>query len=276
MIPPVVKIHGGKGRIWGWIVSNLPSDYAKYAFVEPFGGAASVMLNKEKSVNLEVYNDLDEPLYNIFYQAKRDPGGLCHGLDSVQYSKESFEYAATYKTVYGTTIGVQGAVNEIVRRRMSRGGLGKNFSWSDRLRGGKPGDVNAWENFKKSMPQFCSRVRDWSVFCKDGLEIMATYDISDVIIYADPGYLMEKRTAKKVYDIEKIQDRTNQEDIDFHTKIAELANVSKAKVIISGYPSDLYDRLLYKHWRSVEKDVPNNSGQGKTKQRRVEKLWMNY
>lgn len=41
---------------------------------------------------------------------------------------------------------VELGAHEYIVRNMSRGRLGKDFAWSERLRGGKPGDVNAYEN----------------------------------------------------------------------------------------------------------------------------------
>jgi hypothetical protein len=46
-------------------------------------------------------------------------------------------------------------------------------------------------------------------------------------------------------------------------------------VILSAYPSALYDRL-YAGWQRVEFDLPNNSAGGSVKARETEVLWLNY
>jgi hypothetical protein len=55
---------------------------------------------------------------------------------------------------------VDRAVQFLVRRRFSRGGLGTSFAWSDCERGGRPGDENAWLTFReKELPKIIKRAQ---------------------------------------------------------------------------------------------------------------------
>jgi len=52
----LLRYFGGKWAIAPWVLAHLP---AHRIYVEPFGGAASILLRKPRS-RIEVYNDLDE------------------------------------------------------------------------------------------------------------------------------------------------------------------------------------------------------------------------
>jgi len=58
----LLRYFGGKWAIAPWVLSHLPPHRI---YVEPFGGAASILLRKPRS-RIEVYNDLDEEIVGIF------------------------------------------------------------------------------------------------------------------------------------------------------------------------------------------------------------------
>lgn len=232
-------------------------------YVETHGGAASVLMNKKRSPN-EVYNELDKPTYNIFWSLATHKDEFIDKIRSLEYSEQVFKWAKGYNFKMHSW---QHGVAELVRRRMSRGGMGTHFAWSERLRGGRPGDVNAWETFKDLLPIIAQRLEPVVLSCGDAEKCINSFDGPNTLFYIDPPYLPETRTATEVY----CQEMTRAQHISLATV---LYNV-KGKVILSGYDSSLY-KELYRDWRKVEKTVANNSAQTKTKSLRIECLWMNY
>lgn len=65
---PALRYHGGKFRLAPWVMQFFPPHLA---YVEPFGGAASILLQKQP-VAAECYNDLDDRIVN-FFRVLRDP-----------------------------------------------------------------------------------------------------------------------------------------------------------------------------------------------------------
>jgi DNA adenine methylase len=260
---PVVKIHGGKYYLSDLIIRNFPIGYENMTYVEGFGGAASVLLNKKRSVR-EIYSDLHAPTANMFHVLVSQPNQLVETIRNIVYKEDSFKAVQSHVFQYGN---LDSAVAEIVLRRMSRGGMKKTFSWSTRLRGGQPGDLNAWETFKDLLPKIAERLTGVEIRNESALSLVPQFNDPNSLIYLDPPYLSTTRSAKSIYDCEMTD-----ED---HRTLGQLAGKSCAKVMVSGYDSPLYQEL-YNGWRVVSKEMPNNSGQGKVKQRRLECLWMNY
>lgn len=86
-----LRYFGGKWQIAPWVISHLP---AHRVYVEPFGGAASVLMRKPRST-IEVYNDLDEEIVGIFQQLQ-DPAQcsqLMRLLRRTPYARGAFEQA---------------------------------------------------------------------------------------------------------------------------------------------------------------------------------------
>ena len=91
---------------------------------------------------------------------------------------------------------------------------------------------------------------------------LRTYEYSgSELIYCDPPYLLETRTSKRRYRHEyRRQD---------HVGLLELLKSVPCRIILSGYPSALYDQMLA-DWNCLELQAMTWGGP------RTEKLWYNY
>src|SRR5215510_13052706 len=89
---PPVKWYGGKRYLASRIIASFP---AHRVYLEPFGGGASVLLNKPP-VEVETYNDLDLRISRLF-RVLRDHGEqFLAKVQLIPYSQVEFEEAAEY------------------------------------------------------------------------------------------------------------------------------------------------------------------------------------
>ena len=103
------------------------------------------------------------------------------------------------------------------------------------------------------------------LICADALAYLDLYPWTGTeFVYCDPPYLMEVRSSKrKIY-------RHEFSSIDQHEQLLSLLLKLPAAVMISGYPSDLYSRLL-PTWELTTFNAVTRSGRTAK-----ECLWMNY
>ena len=83
----ILSYIGGKFNIADWIVPHFPKHVC---YVEPFGGAARVLLRKRVS-EIEVYNDISQDLVNLFMIAKEMPDKLITETNALPYSRWLYE-----------------------------------------------------------------------------------------------------------------------------------------------------------------------------------------
>ena len=89
-IQSLIPWVGGKQALCRSIISRFPADFRDRTYVEVFGGGASVLLNKERSVK-EVYNDFNSNLVNLFRVVREHPKELQAALRYILNSREDFD-----------------------------------------------------------------------------------------------------------------------------------------------------------------------------------------
>src|SRR5687768_92080 len=142
---PVLRWHGGKYRLAPWVIEFFPNHHS---YVEPFSGAASVLLAKKRS-HTEVYNDLDASVVNVF-RVLRDPEmslRLEAALRLTPFARDEF-LAAHEKT----DDPVEWARRMVVRSFQALGGDGA-------VRRGKPGGFRCYSHGRHTNP-----ATDWASY----------------------------------------------------------------------------------------------------------------
>lgn len=258
---PPVKWHGGKHYLADRIISHFPPHRV---YLEPFGGAASVLLNKAP-VDVEAYNDLDLRITRLFRVLQQQGEEFVSRVQFIPYSQKEFEDAAVCPP---DATDLDRAVRDFVRWRQSFGGKGKTWSYTtSRARGGMAGDVNAWWTAIDQLPEIIERLKRVQILHQPALGAIGRFDGPETLIYCDPPYLHETRDAnsRDVYGVEM-----SERD---HCELAAALNDCQAAVVLSGYPSPLYDEL-FGSWRRIDFDIANHAAGGRKKSRKTEVLWI--
>ena len=128
-------------------------------------------------------------------------------------------------------------------------------------------DPETVEAFNQDNPDFLDRLAE-TLFIDvgDAVEFLRCFDYASagrVLIYSDPPYLHETRSSRVRY--------RHEYSVEDHKRLPMLLRdlPDNVSVILSGYPSELYDRMLHS-WRSREFQAMTRGGV------RTEKIWMNY
>jgi DNA adenine methylase len=247
-----LKWHGGKYYLAEKIISLFPFHLH---YVEPFFGSGAVLFRKSCEGVSEVVNDLDDELTN-FWQVLQ--------LGVLDFSLVPFSQVEWRNSFIDTTNAVARAKNFFIRYRQSRQGLGKDFATlsKNRIRRGMSEQVSSWLSAVDLLPEAVERLKRVVIFNDAATKIIKQQDGGNTLFYLDPPYL-----GKHYYSC-----TMSQED---HIRLLMLTKTLRGKVIISSYPSDLYNRLLG-DWNRVVVQIDNKASSSKIKGIESECLWMNY
>lgn len=116
-----VKWHGGKHYLASRIIELFPEHRT---YLEPFGGGASVLLNKQP-VEIEIYNDLDSRITRLFRVLPEPGDAFIAAAALTAYSQVEFDDCSEYPA---EATELQKAICDYVRWRQSFGGQGKTWS----------------------------------------------------------------------------------------------------------------------------------------------------
>lgn len=245
---PMLNYYGGKWSQAEWIIEHFP-DHEMY--VEAFGGAASVLLRKPRST-MEVVNDIDDEVFNV-YRAVRDHGTKLRRLLSMTpYSRTEYELSRE-----PAISDIERARRTIVRTYL---GIGDSLNQRNGFRMSKLSNVTpekTWQTYVQALDETIERFRGVLIERLDYRKLIEKYDTPGTLWYLDPPYVKSERSNRHGY-----RHDFNDED---HAELMKHAFALKGMVIVSGYDSALYDQY---DWRKVTRKVNTNSGLA------TETLWL--
>lgn len=256
--------YGGKYSHLDWLLPLLPE--TKH-YCEPFGGSASVLVNR-KPAPVETYNDIDGDLANFFRVLRDNKEKLLEAIGLTPFSREEFEIAIQEPAEDITDL--ERARRFFVRARQVRTGLAQTASsgrWAHCLltsRAGMAGAVSRWLGSVEGLSEIAQRFLRVQIEHAPATEIIRRYDSEETLFYCDPPYPHDSRSDNNAYAFEM--------NDDAHRELAEVLHNVRGKVALSSYESPLMSEL-YKDWQCVE--APSRKIHS-VKQDRSELLWINY
>ena len=256
---PALRYFGGKFRLADWIISNLGEHRV---YVEPFGGAASVLLKKPRSY-AEVYNDIDDSLFSFFkvLADSRQHKELKDLIENTPYSRREFELAHVYHPQ-----PVEKARRLVVRSFMGFGADSATNLESKtgfRSNSNRSGTTPAhdWVNWPKEIPAFHERLKGVVIENKDAIEVMKNHDSVETVFYVDPPYSHDTRRGGRY--------KHEMNNFD-HVELVQFLKTVQGRVVLSGYDCELYNDNL-SDWKRVEREARADKAGIRT-----EVLWKNF
>lgn len=232
---------GGKSLLANKIISVFPEKIDRY--IEVFGGGASVLFAKEKHASLEIYNDANGQLVNLFRCIKYHRGELQREISGYVNSREVFEDIKARINMRGFT-DIQRAAMFYIQIKISYGADGRTYGC----------------NKKNISPDYLSEIEKRLktgagvvIEHKDFENLIKVYDRPGALFYCDPPY----HKTEKYYDAEF-------KNSDHERLNASLKNL-KGRFVLS-YNDDEYIRELYRNFDITPVTRQNSLSKGDYKE----------
>ncbi|MCB7304843.1 DNA adenine methylase [Bariatricus massiliensis] len=236
---------GGKKLLKKKIIEQFPEHFDRY--IEVFGGAGWVLFDREKHANMEVYNDINGDLVNLFRCVKYHPEALQKELEWSFVSREQFFDYISQNDIRGMT-DIQRAARFYCRIKLSFGADLRSFGVRSR-------DMQKTISYLQEVSERLNRV---VIENADFERLLKTYDRESALFYLDPPYY----EAEKYYP-----DRFQPED---HTRLRDALSRITGKFVLS-YNDCPEVRELYTGYHIVEVERLDNLAT-KTNPRRYREL----
>jgi DNA adenine methylase len=258
-----VPYFGGKNLLGPAIGALLPPHEH---YVEPYCGSLSILLAKRPSA-METVNDLDHRLMNWWRVMREQPTELARACALTPHSRA--EHQAAYEPGPADD-DLEAARRVFVMLTQGRAGTMRRTGWRHYVNpaGSSVSMPDYLAAYVERIGPAVERMQRVSLESMPALDLIAKYGTQpDALLYVDPPYLGSTRCRSwDGYSHEMRNERD-------HRELAEALRAARAAVVISGYPSPLYDLELYAGWD--RHTITASTGQGGTWANRTEVLWSN-
>lgn len=252
---PPMPYAGGKQNLAEKIVDLFP-EHAHY--VEPYGGALSVLLAKPRSM-LETINDLNGDLMTFWRVLREQPDDLERVCAFTPHSRA--EYMAA-REIDGSIDDLERARRVWVHLTQSRGAtLNGKSGWRFVHGTNRMALARYLGGYLARIAPAAERLREVSLESRDALDVITAYGRPDALLYVDPPYVLSTRHGEQY--AHEMSDGQHEELL---TALAK----TPAAVVLSGYESDLYDDILT-GWAKVRFAANAMTGGPRT-----EVAWLNF
>lgn len=272
-----IAYFGGKAQLAPQFIELFP-EHKRY--VEVFGGGGSVLFAKPRS-EIEVYNDLDNALFEFFSVIAdvRKFARFRRAVEALPCSRNMHVHCVR------TWAKEKNEINRVAKwylamRQGFSGRLTESWSYSvTHGRGGISQAVSRWLGAVDRLPEAHARLQTVQLDGRDFRQVLKAYDLKDTFFYLDPPYVPDTRKGGKY--------RFELSDEDHRDLVRSLLQLD-GYAMLSGYQTDIYKPLEKAGWERREFPVlchaagrTRESGlKGKgtltKKQKRVEVIWTNY
>lgn len=172
---------GGKSRLRKEILAIFPEEVPS-CYIEVFGGAGWILFSKDKHAKMEVFNDWDGHLINLYRCIQNHCEELQReilkgGAEISLCSRELFDDYLEQLDVRGLT-DIQRAARYFYIIRISYGARKETFCCNRRT----------LNNATAKLPEIQQRLRDVVIENRDFEALIKTYNRPGALFYCDPPY----------------------------------------------------------------------------------------
>ena len=251
----ILRYPGSKGNIAKWIIDKFPKHHS---YLEPYFGSGAVLFKKKPS-NIETVNDLNDDVINLFKVIRDNPEELARLITFTPFSREEYNNAFIDKP----DDELEKARLFLLKSTQSHGfRLKEKSGWKNDVKGRQSSyAVQMWNELPWRIEQVARRLKEVQIEKSPAVKLINRFNYKNVLVYADPPYLLETRT-RKMYDPEMTDEQ--------HVELLETLIDFKGKVILSGYENDMYNEYL-KDWYKDSTKATAEKGL-----KRIETVWTNF